>query len=238
MTKLLASVANLEEALVALEAGVDIIDLKNPAVGALGALPLAVINEIVAVIDGRCPTTATIGDLAMDPKLLVHVAGSLVASGVDVIKIGFFGTDSHHECTKALQPLAKNGLRITAVLFADQKPNFELLLEFKKAGFYGVMLDTANKDIGSLPDYMTQDDLQAFIALARLHGLQSGLSGSLRLEHIPVLTVLKPGFLGFRGALCVNAQRASSISRFKTVEIKELLYKCNKVFGSTLLCSS
>ena len=40
MTRMLASVATLQEARLAAECGVDIIDLKNPAAGALGALPL------------------------------------------------------------------------------------------------------------------------------------------------------------------------------------------------------
>ena len=41
MTGLLASVASPEEARIAAACGVDIIDLKNPRAGALGALPLA-----------------------------------------------------------------------------------------------------------------------------------------------------------------------------------------------------
>ena len=37
MTQLLVSVKNVEETFIALDAGVDIIDLKDPANGALGA---------------------------------------------------------------------------------------------------------------------------------------------------------------------------------------------------------
>ena len=40
MSKLLISVTSAEEALLALEGGADIIDMKNPLEGALGALPL------------------------------------------------------------------------------------------------------------------------------------------------------------------------------------------------------
>ena len=47
MTGMLASVATLAEARLVEESGVDIIDLKNPAEGALGALPLAEVVRIV-----------------------------------------------------------------------------------------------------------------------------------------------------------------------------------------------
>lgn len=234
MTQMLASVSNVEEALIALEAGADIIDLKNPAEGALGALPLKVIQEIVAAIDGRKLISATLGDLAMEPELLVRATEHTEVLRVDIIKLGFFGTVNHHQCIKALQPLAARGLRLVAVLFADQKPDFSLLPELEKAGFFGVMLDTVNKTEGSLLDYMMNDGLMAFVQMARSCNLQSGLAGSLRLEHVSTLTALSPSYLGFRGAICTNLQRNSPISRSKAMEIKELLYKSNKTLRHTV----
>ncbi|MGZ8249348.1 (5-formylfuran-3-yl)methyl phosphate synthase, partial [Methylomagnum sp.] len=47
MTGLLASVANLDEARLVAESGADIIDLKNPAAGALGALSVGEVARIV-----------------------------------------------------------------------------------------------------------------------------------------------------------------------------------------------
>ncbi|MEX0712176.1 MAG: (5-formylfuran-3-yl)methyl phosphate synthase, partial [Pirellulales bacterium] len=47
MTKLLVSVRSLAEARLALAAGVDLIDLKEPARGSLGALDPAVARQIV-----------------------------------------------------------------------------------------------------------------------------------------------------------------------------------------------
>ncbi len=227
MTQMLASVSNVQEARIALETDVDIIDLKNPAQGVLGALPLAVIQEIVTIIDGRKVVSATIGDLAMEPELLMCAAAHTEILGVDIIKLGFFGTANHRQCIRALQPLTARGVRLVAVLFADQKPDFGLLSEFEKAGFFGVMLDTANKDAGSLLDYLLLDDLSFFVRLADSHGLQSGLAGSLRLEHVLALSSLHPNYLGFRGAICTNLQRNSTISKFKIMEIKALLCKNN-----------
>ncbi|MGR9054210.1 MAG: (5-formylfuran-3-yl)methyl phosphate synthase, partial [Gammaproteobacteria bacterium] len=68
MTGMLASVADLDEALEVLSVGVDIIDLKRPAHGALGALDTDTVAAIVDRIQGRCPLSATIGDLPMEPN--------------------------------------------------------------------------------------------------------------------------------------------------------------------------
>ena len=59
MSGMLASVENLAEALLVLEAGADIIDLKSPSAGALGALPLTTVREIVQVLAGRRPVSAS-----------------------------------------------------------------------------------------------------------------------------------------------------------------------------------
>jgi len=96
------------------------------------------------------------------------------------------------------------------------------------------MLDTANKGGGGLLDYMLLDDLRAFVKLARSYKLQSGIAGSLRLENVPTLAALSPDYLGFRGALCANLQRNSQISKFKLIEIKELLYQNNKMFSNAV----
>ncbi len=229
MTQMLASVTSVQEALIALQAGVDIIDLKNPAEGALGALPLSVIHEIVAVIDGRKLISATIGDLVMEPELLKCATAHTWISGIDIIKLGIFGTANHRLCIKALQPLIAKGLRAVAVLFADQNPDFGLLPELEKAGFYGVMLDTANKDGSSLLSHLSLEDLMVFVRSAHLCGLKSGLAGSLKLEHVPILTGLTPDYLGFRGAVCVNLQRNSPIVPSKIIGIKELLRKGNNL---------
>ena len=50
MTLMLASVADVVEAEIALVEGADIIDLKDPSQGPLGALPLASVREIGGII--------------------------------------------------------------------------------------------------------------------------------------------------------------------------------------------
>ena len=69
MISLLASVRDLVEAREAAAAGVDLIDLKEPSAGALGALATDDIRAIVTAIRSgwpHRPVSATIGDFAAD----------------------------------------------------------------------------------------------------------------------------------------------------------------------------
>ena len=89
-TGMLASVMNLAEARQAYSGGADIIDLKDPNNGALGALSLTEIGAIVKAISGTVPVSATVGDLPLDAELMLNAARDTAATGVDYVKIGFF----------------------------------------------------------------------------------------------------------------------------------------------------
>ena len=229
MSRLLVSVTSVDEAMLAMECGADIIDIKNPAQGALGALPLSEIKNIVRAVNGNRLTSATIGDLDMQPELLMSATEHTASTGVDIVKVGFFGLDNHGECIQAMKPLAARGVHIVAVLFADQEPDFGLLAELQEAGFYGVMLDTVKKDGHSLLDYILLEDLQCFVRVAQQHGLKSGLAGCLRLEHVPTLQLLSPDFLGFRGALCANFERRTALNSHKVQKLHQMLHKSNRL---------
>ena len=227
MIQMLASVANEAEARLALAAGADIIDLKNPLAGALGALPLPVIENIVRSIDSARTTSATIGDLPMRPSLLVEAVRRTAACGVDFIKIGFFEEGDTEACLQALAPLGEDGLRLVAVLFADRNPDFGLLPQLQAAGFCGVMIDTCGKDGRGLLDHMPLPALQDFLLQAAHHGLYHGLAGSLRMAHVAELAPLLPDYLGFRGALCQDTVRTSAIDPDKIKAVCEMLQKYN-----------
>jgi len=225
---LLISVTDTGEAEVALRTGIDILDLKNPAEGALGQLPLPIIAEIVSIAGSRCTTSATIGDLPMQPEILSKAVERLAVTGVDIIKIGFFGSRQHEACARAITRAANGRVQLIAVLMADQSPDFALLPLLKAAGFYGVMLDTANKQDGHLLNHLNIQQLREFCDIARKQKLAIGLAGSLGEAHIPALAELQANYLGFRGAVCVNNDRIAELDAGRLGVIKELLYKYNR----------
>ena len=226
MSLFLASVTNLDEAQLALLLGADIIDLKNPAAGALGALSISTIEEIVRFVAGQRPVSATVGDLPMQPEILLTAVQEVAATGVDFVKVGFAAPQA--SCLQALQPLSKQGVKLIAVLFADQNPNAQLA-DFAQAGFYGVMLDTANKTGKRLTDYLTSTQLAEFVAQAHGLGLFVGLAGSLNSDDIAPLSALQADYLGFRGALCLEQQRSAAIAPKYVDEVRRLLHKYHAI---------
>lgn len=199
---LLASVADPEEAETALALGAEVLDLKDPRAGALGAWPSERLEAAVARFGGRVILSATTGDLPMDPASLRDAAERVAASGVDVVKIGLFANEGRAEVLAALRPLTVRGVRLVAVLLADRDPDLRELAPFAEAGFAGVMLDTADKRRGGLRAHLDDARLARFVGDVHGLGLLCGLAGSLRVADIAPLAQLGPDYLGFRGALC------------------------------------
>jgi uncharacterized protein (UPF0264 family) len=206
-TGVLASVRSVEEAGIAFDAGVDIIDLKDPAHGALGAVAPEVIRAVVARVGGMRCVSATAGDLPMEPALVEREVQRIGALGVDVVKVGLYDGGDADGVLAALARLTARGLRIVVVCFADRLPAALRPLERLNSGTAcGVMLDTADKRRGTLRDHVDDAQLAAFVRRARAAGLVCGLAGSLRVEDIPALVALAPDYLGFRGGLCASGR--------------------------------
>src|SRR4051812_25584903 len=85
---LLVSVRNSEEALAALEGGADVIDIKEPDRGSLGAADLTTVSEIVRYVNGSAPVTAALGELIDLPELRFEAQASANYGGISVFKIG------------------------------------------------------------------------------------------------------------------------------------------------------
>jgi uncharacterized protein (UPF0264 family) len=227
-TQLLISVTSVEEAQIALENGADIIDLKDPSAGALGALPIEQIKLIVAFVNAKTGaskklTSATIGDLPMQPELLLERVAKLATTEVDVIKIGFFETDNYQLCLDALQGVTQAGTKLMAVLFAESTYPESLIEAIKNAGFIGVMLDTAKKNGLTLMDYYSEEQRKAFAQKVFKNHLQFGLAGSLKLQHIAKLREINPTYMGFRGGVCDDNQRELSLDAEKIKAIRKTL---------------
>jgi uncharacterized protein (UPF0264 family) len=203
--RLLVSVRDAPEALAAAAAGADLVDLKEPLNGALGALPPERIAQIVAVLRARHPgvrISATIGDLAADlgDRIVARVR-RVAACGVDDIKVGVWPAapvlgiallDALAACRESVVPVlvADHGI-------APEWVQHALALQ----AFPALMVDTAEKGRGSVLQRLPGSMLAGFVSAVRSRGCLAGVAGSLRLEDGPALRELAPDFAGFRGAV-------------------------------------
>ncbi len=211
MTGMLASVNSLEEARLILNTTVDIIDLKQPEQGALGALSIEEVTTIVNEIKQQKPVSATVGDLPMQADIVFDAVKAMVKTGVDYTKIGFFPGGDWQGTISKLSEINQQGHKLIAVLFADTSPDIETIDVLKQAGFHGVMLDTMDKNNGSLSQVMDDTNIKQFVSQAKSAQLLCGLAGSLKQQDIAELISLNADYLGFRGALCQKHIRTSEL---------------------------
>ena len=225
MTRMLASVTSKEEARIVLNAGVDIIDLKDPKLGALGALNLNTIRSIVCLVDNFLPTSATIGDIDPDnPELMSRIIAT-ANTGVDYVKIGLFGKNVTENFLNSINESSKKGIKIVVVFFAENITKISELETIMRSNVKGVMIDTEDKSNQSLCTLIKYDVLDKFIKLAKTNKLITGLAGSLNHNDIDVLLPLEPDYLGFRGALCKKSNRVNSVDSLYVKGIRDMIFK-------------
>ncbi|MGI9229384.1 MAG: (5-formylfuran-3-yl)methyl phosphate synthase [Gammaproteobacteria bacterium] len=229
MTGMLASVHTLHEVRAVLRAGVAVIDLKDPGQGVLGGLPLGTVGDAVESVGGACLVSATIGDRPVNDAGLEGAIMAMHQTGVDYVKVGVFDPPVQTMCRQVLARCADNGVSVVLVFFAeglDALPDFQGLAEL---GVSGVMLDTADKDSGSLTDRLGLPLLARFVRLARQARLLCGLAGSLRCGDIPPLLRLRPDYLGFRGALCRGQARSAALDEGALLRVRRMFLDYNGV---------
>jgi FolB domain-containing protein len=222
MTLLLASVTDEEEAEIAVAHGADIVDLKDPSKGALGAWRVEAVRACVRAVAGRRPVSAVTGDLPMEPEVVAAAAREMAQTGIDYVKVGLFPGPRRAECVRALSVLARSS-NIVGVMFADAEPDFDLLPVMAECGFAGAMLDTAHKRSGRLLDRMDMAKLKDFVGQCQSNGLMAGLAGSLEAPDVPRVLLLDPDFLGFRRALCTEQDRSGRIDAAALRMVRELI---------------
>ena len=221
MTRMLASVADAAEAEVVLQLGADVVDLKDPRRGALGAVPLDTAREAIAAVARRSETSAALGDPPYDEEMLLAGARALAAMGVDYVKLAV-DAPMLDRLGDSLSGLARD-VRLVGMMFADEKPDFALLAKLAALGFKGAMLDTRDKTRGRLIAHLDVVQLSQFCAQCRALSLMSGLAGSLEAPDVPRLLLVRPDVLGFRGALCHAHDRQGAIDPQAVALIRDLI---------------
>jgi uncharacterized protein (UPF0264 family) len=229
--QLLVSVATGSEAMAAVAGGADIVDAKDPAAGALGAVELGALSEIRASLDGR-PLTAALGD-AIDPATVEHAARAYAACGASLVKIGFAGVRDSRDVAGLIGAAVRGcrqgspGCGVVAVAYADATPGdgldaMSLVRVAARTGAAGVLVDTANKHGPRLTDLWTASRLCVWVAEARGSGLLTALAGRLRLEDLSVVQDAGADVVGVRGAACEGG-RTGTVSAERVRMLRDRL---------------
>ena len=231
---LLISPINHEEALESIIGGADIVDVKNPKEGSLGANFPWVIRDIREITPEDKLVSATLGDVPYKPGTVSLAAMGAHVSGADYIKVGLYGTKDYDEAVEVMENVAKtikdvdNDTIVVAAGYADAHrvgavDPMEIPKVAKDAGCDLAMLDTAVKDGHTLFDYLSIEDLEKFVNEAHSYGLKTALAGSVKKEQLKPLNDIGCDVVGIRGAACVGGDRnTGKIHHTAVAELKEL----------------
>lgn len=224
MTRLLVSVRSVDEALLALAAGVDLIDFKEPRRGSLGAVDFSLAAEMLEAIAGRAPMSMACGEL-VDGSASARGRASrdLPASilfppgGISYAKLGLAGCATGADWLRrwadwiaGLPP----GAAPVAVAYADWRqaaapPPEEVLQHAAALGCRALLVDTFDKSQGDLLAHFRGAELRRFAAEVRTRGMLSVLAGSLSWRSLPEVLGAEPDYVAVRGAVCSGSRESA-----------------------------
>ena len=211
--KLLISVQNTTEAILAHQAGADIIDLKDPHRGALGKVNREILSQTLNHPQLKNAVISTANNDLIDGQPKQN------DNRIYFYKLGLRGSVTDPDWQSKLTRWHNGELnKAVAVSFADWKrsdspPPHAILdwaIENHAAGF---LIDTAIKDGRGLFRWISPETLSAMILKAKEAGLFVAIAGSLRLNDIPICLEIKPDIIGVRGAACLKTDRQSRLCK-------------------------
>jgi len=198
-------------------AAADIIDVKNPQEGSLGANFPWVIREIKTLV--AKPVSAAIGDFDYKPGGAALAAYGAACAGADYIKIGlaFDGQEKARDVISAVVRAVKDEFPekfVVIAAYSDYKrmhsiSPFEMAPIAAGCGADFAMVDTGIKDRQSTFAFMNEETLRSFTITNEKLGLRTALAGALKFEDIDALKRINPDIIGVRGMVCGGDRNAT-----------------------------
>jgi uncharacterized protein (UPF0264 family) len=233
--KLLVSVVDADEARAAATAGADIVDVKNPAEGSLGAPPPAVIAGVRAAVPAALPVSAAIGDLPNLPGTAALAALGAARSGATFVKVGLWGASTEDDAVALLRAVSDSvadvpGAVVVAAAYADARRVTPAPLAPERlprvaraAGAGACLLDTAVKDGRGLLEWLPPAALATLVAEAHAVDLPVALAGALRADDLAVVRETDADIAGVRSAVCMDGRRSG---RLDPARVRALVGAC------------
>jgi len=231
MTRLLVSVRSAEEAADAVSAGADLIDVKEPNAGSLGAATPEVVAAVMEAVAGRRPTSIALGELNEGIADWSAFAERLAPDRLpQFVKFGLAGCSARPGMPRrwraalATLPAAVSPV---AVLYADWStagsPTRNSVLRYaQRLHCRALLVDTFDKRGPGLLGLWSEAALARCVAMARSAGLLVVLGGQVTAEDFDRLLPLSPDFIAVRGAVC-RGDRSGRLDPDRVAELCERL---------------
>jgi uncharacterized protein (UPF0264 family) len=224
---LLVSVRSVAEAEAALAGRASLIDVKEPARGALGRADEGTIAAVIQFVGGRRPVSAALGELAATPL-------PFPGTGLSYAKWGLAGWAQRPNWRQALTHAGDTlrrthpDCRLVVTAYADwhradAPPPGEICTFVCSKNWQAFLLDTWGKDGTSLLDWIPRIEVERICRRCRDCGVEVALAGSLEMTHIQTLGAVRPDWFGVRGAVCYGGRRSEGIDPVAVRRLADIL---------------
>ena len=236
--RLLVSVVDEREAVEAVLGGADIVDVKNPSEGALGAHFPRVIRAVREIVPREIEVSAAVGDVPYLPGTVSLAALGAAVCGVDYVKIGMYGPRNFEEALVVSREACRavkeydEGVKVVLAGYADYARArclnpLEIPELARRVGADVAMIDTKVKDGKKSLEFVSPVELAEFVEYAHDHGIAVALAGSLEAGDVRVAAELGVDIVGFRRAACGGDRVRGRVSRERVAALKRMLERAS-----------
>jgi uncharacterized protein (UPF0264 family) len=227
-TGLLVSVRSVDEVDAALSGGADLIDVKDPAKGPLGAAEAEVVAAVIARVKNRVPVSAALGEWS--PNAITDAHWHLELK-INYVKWGLAGYTARPGWGEDLLDTRRElpvGMEMVAVAYADWEraksvPPAEMVRFAKRFRFKAFLLDTWGKDGKTLLDFASPGEVAELVeSLKRVETIVA-VGGSLRPEHVKQLKAVAPDYYAVRSSACAAGKRDGVIDAARVKKWKDAI---------------
>lgn len=204
---LLVSVRDAKEAAAALASGADVIDVKEPNAGPLGAASMETISAVIAAVAQAAPITVATGDLGDD------FPWEAAPPAIAIAKLGLAGgvhQPWREQTARWIDrlPAATEGALVAYADWqaAEAPAPEEVLSQAIEIGCAGIVVDTWSKAGSCSLDLLDAERLRLLIGEAIAKQIVVVLAGSITLERLAEAASFGPTLVGVRGAACVGGR--------------------------------
>ena len=227
-TGLLVSVRSADEVAAALAGGADLIDVKEPAKGALGPAEAEVVAAVIDAVKGKVPVRAALGEWSPNAMTEAHWHMELKLNYVKWGLANYAPTPGWGEDLLDTRRELPVGMEMVAVAYADWEraksvPPAELAKFAKRFRFKAFLLDTCVKDSKTLLDFMKPDEIQELVESLQRVYTTVAIGGSLRPEHLKPLKNVTPDFYAVRSSVCAAGKREGVIDEARVKKWKDTI---------------
>jgi uncharacterized protein (UPF0264 family) len=229
--QLLVSVRSPQEAIAALNGGADIIDVKEPSKGSLGAASPDVIDQIVRLVRKSSPGAIVSAAMGEVHDHVFHENDSNAATHqingqIDFLKCGLSGlrTDGKPMSWQHTWSLFRDECSVSdfnaqwvAVSYADWERSeapapLDIFAEGSSIGSPILLIDTFTKDDTTVLDWLDDTQLRELRDVTRAAEIKLAIAGRIGLKLLPQICKYSPDIVAIRGAACEQGDRTATVT--------------------------